>query len=76
LGTYVQIESMPPDTNVTIAGTSVKRNIIINSTDYFIVEKDNDTATCLAALLNSIAVRVFPQTFSAKARGGWFYNFS
>jgi hypothetical protein len=75
LGTGVQIESMPAETNVIIAGTSVKRNIIGNNTVYFIVEKDNYAAT-LAAFLDSTAVRVFLQTFSAKARGGWFSHFS
>jgi hypothetical protein len=67
---------MPAETNVTKAGTNASRNIIINNTIYFVVEKDNDTATCSAALLNSIAVRVFLQTFSAKARRGWFSHFS
>jgi hypothetical protein len=54
---------MPAETNVTKAGTNASRNIIINNTVYLIVEKDNDTTTCLAVLLNSIAARVFFSLF-------------
>ena len=45
---------MPTETNVTKAGTSMNRNIVANNIVYLIVEKDKDTPTCLAAIVEII----------------------
>lgn len=76
LSTYMQATLIPSETQIDICGRSLFRKIIVNNTAHFVVEKDNDTALCLSSILNSIPVRVFLQSFSAKNRGGWFSHFS
>ena len=76
LAPFLQAVLIPSETSIRIDGSICTRKIILKNKIYFLVENDNKKAFCLAAFLNSLPVRVFLQSFSAKARGGWFFHYS
>jgi hypothetical protein len=70
----MQCVPVPSDVTLDIANHSVKRKIIMKQTTYFLMEERK--AFCLSCILNSTFVRLFLQSFSAKASSGWFRHFS
>ena len=64
---------MPTETNVTKAGTSMNRNMVVNNIVYLIVEKDKDTPTCLAALVESYSYYNLISDDNIKPRPGEHY---
>jgi type I restriction-modification system DNA methylase subunit len=76
LAPFLQAVLIPSETTIVLGGSTFTRKIILKNKIYFLVESDDRKAVCLAAFLNSMPARVFLQSFSAKARGGWFFHYS
>jgi hypothetical protein len=73
---YMQCGQVPSETKIKFPNSTETRKIIMKNTAYFLTENNTTRALCLAWFLNSTPIRVFLQSFCAKAKRGWFRQFA